>query len=747
MRKVELLAPAGNRESFVGAINAGANAVYLAGKSFGARKHASNFTDEELKEMIRYAHKRNVLIFVTVNTIIFEDEITALIEYTDFLVESNVDALIVQDLGMIDYFIKRYPTTQIHASTQMNVYSKSQVEYLKKIGVSRIILARETGINDINKFNEIGMDLEVFAHGALCVSYSGNCLLSSLKGNRSGNRGECAQPCRLQYKLLRNNAPITENSYLLSTKDLSTINTLPVLLDAGVMSLKIEGRMRSPEYVIATIRAYKEAIEHYYNKKDFDINKRIIELKKVFNRQYTEGYINEIEPFSINNDFRPNHQGIDLGVVTNYSYGKVEIELHNSIQLKDGIRFLGTKDTGGIVHRILKNNSPVTSAKKGERIVVDMPNKIEVGSLVRKTIDAVLNAELSKYLDEHFKLITLDFDLDISIGFPIKLKVTTSHNKIIELSSDYIVEEPKGEPQLSKQIIEQLTKLGNTHYEAGKVSIKYNEDGFIPNSVIKKLRRDAITLIEEEQTNTKIKPAVTIKHNIEKSFPTIVCKVETIEQYETAKELGIDNILYSERLREKIENNNHQYLFLNRIQDHKIDEQYIVVNDFGYLLSNQNIITNSHFNVVNSKSLSHLFTSNVDRVTLSIENSVDNIKRMIKTFKRTYNAIPPIEYVVYGKQDAMISKYCPITKGEKINKKNCEICEKFKYHLQDEQNNKYPLRRDSDCNMRIVHYKAINNIHNINTLKDIGVNYFRIEFVDESTEEVRSVINRVKKII
>ena len=233
MKDVELLAPVGNKEALIGAINAGANAVYLAGKKFGARAFSNNFEEENLIDAIRYAHLRGVFVYVTVNTLIFDDEIEDLLKFTDVLVENHVDALIVQDLGMIDLMIRRYPMTDIHASTQMNIHNIKQVKFLKKLGVKRIVMARETPLSIIKQIKKnIDIELEVFVHGALCVSYSGNCLMSSMLGGRSGNRGECAQPCRLAYRLYKDNQMISNQSYLLSTKDLMTIEYIDQLIEA-----------------------------------------------------------------------------------------------------------------------------------------------------------------------------------------------------------------------------------------------------------------------------------------------------------------------------------------------------------------------------------------------------------------------------------------------------------------------------------------------------------------------------------
>ncbi|MGD9910566.1 MAG: peptidase U32 family protein, partial [Candidatus Izemoplasmatales bacterium] len=357
MKKVELLAPAGNIDALIGAINAGANAVYIGGKRFGARANADNFSLEQIKEAITFAHLRNAKVYVTINTIIFEDELSSFFEYTDELIKFHVDALIVQDYGMLRQLIHRYPETEIHVSTQMNTLNLHQVKFLEDLGVKRIILARETSIEKIQEFRqETSIEFEIFAHGALCVSYSGNCYLSQMNGSRSGNRGECAQPCRLPYEMYKDETLFHKEAYLLSTKDLMTLPHLGELIEAGVCSLKIEGRMRSLEYTVETIKMYRKYIDEYYGGvASSSVESDIYTLAKLFNRDFTKGYSLGEEPYKINYETRPNHQGVLVGKVLSYHYGKTTILLTQSLSVGDGIRIVGKNDIGEQVSKIVLN--------------------------------------------------------------------------------------------------------------------------------------------------------------------------------------------------------------------------------------------------------------------------------------------------------------------------------------------------------------------------------------------------------
>lgn len=741
---IELLAPAGNKENFIGAINAGANAVYLAGKDFGARKFASNFNKEEIKELIQYAHKRNVKVFVTVNTIIYEDEVSNLITYTDFLVTNNVDALIVQDLGVIELLVKRYPNTEIHASTQMNVYSVAQAKYLKNIGVTRIILARETSIETIKEINqEVDIELEVFIHGALCVSYSGNCLFSSLNGGRSGNRGECAQPCRLPYTLLKEDEEVSDDAYLMSTKDLLSLNTLAEIIEAGVSSLKIEGRMRSFEYVTQTVSTYKEALYNYYNGIRVNQEDSIQKLKTVFNRKYTKGYISNEMPYDINNSYRPNHQGVEVGIVTSFNRGKTTIKLTNTLSKNDGIRILGKKDIGGKVNKITKDSEVVTTAYKGDSIIIDMLGPIEEGSIVRKTMDTLLNNDLSIYKDENYKLVPLYMEVTSYVGNTLSITLQTPFSEEVTVYSEYIVQEAKNKPQKTSQLKEQFSKLGNTCYKLESIKINTDENGFIPNSVINSLRRNSILKLENETLNEDSRVINQyIKPDLSQSTyeSELIVKVENLEQYNTAKECGIKTIYY----KENIDNN---YIFMDRITTTVPSEDNLVVQDFGLLSTDKNIISNEHLNIVNSYSVEALLSRKVKTITISEESRKENTKSIVWSFRNRHGFTPPLEVILYSTPDLMISKYCPITKSLGVNKLDCGICERNQYYLQDKEDNTYPLIRDSECNIRVLHKKSINRVEHIRYYESLGIKRFRVEFTTESTDKVKEIVSMYQKRI
>lgn len=753
MRKIELLAPAGNRNSLVGAINAGANAIYLAGKKFGARAFADNFNTDEIREAVRYAHLRNVKIYVTINTLVFDDEIKDLLEYTDELVKINVDGLIVQDLGVLDIFISRYPDIEIHVSTQMNVMNVEQVTFLKSLGVTRIILARETSIDMIKEIKRnVDIELEVFVHGALCVSYSGNCLFSSMIGGRSGNRGECAQPCRLPYALIKDDQIVNEDSYLMSSKDLMTIDNLNELIDAGVDSFKIEGRMRKPEYVIQTVLSYRKAIDSYFINKPFDIESEILLLKKVFNREYTEGYIFNTRPKSINNSHRPNHMGIEIGKVLDFNYGKVKIELKDNLQVGDGIRFVGDKDYGLGVSRILLNGNPIKRAFKNDIIQIDSPEKIDKESIVYKTLDSDLENDLQKYLDENYKIISLFGKIKAVINQPLSIEVLDQYNNKWYKESQYIILPANNKPIGEKEIKDQFSKLGNTPFEWVSLEVSTDNKGFIPVKIMNELRRQIIEDISSKYIerampvikSDKIKSADSICQE-----PTqLICYVRTIAQYEAALTANIETIYLDEDLILK----NPEYNFNNTIikkrriwrnTDNNMANELYVISDLGHLNnhgSNNKIIADEFFNVTNIFSANFLYKNGAKRVTFSPEMTKIRLDTFKKIFFDEFNEEPNLEKIVYGHEELMISKYCPIAKTYDTNI-GCNLCYQNQYYLKDRFDDKYPLINDGVCNVKIMHSKPLNLIDYVQTIIKSGINTLRMNF---SIEDFDTTLNIIK---
>lgn len=752
---MEILAPSGSKESLIGAINAGAQAIYLAGKRFGARAYASNFDDDHLIEVIRYAHLRGVFVYVAVNTVIFDDEVKDLLDYTDFLVHHDVDAFIVQDIGMIEILTRRYPNIEIHASTQVNTHNISQVRFLKEIGVKRIVLARETSIETIKQIKKnVDIEIEVFVHGALCVCFSGNCLMSSMHGGRSGNRGECAQPCRLPYTLIKDTQIVSEQSYLLSTKDLMTLDHMDELIAAGVDSFKIEGRMRKPEYVIQSVLSYKKAIDSYKARVKLKFEDEIYKLKKVFNREYTKGYLFDEVPNEINNDFRPNHLGVPVGTVIDYKDNKAYIKLTDTLEINDGYRIVGDVDYGNSVSRIIKGTELVKKAFPNEVIKLDVTEKIVKGSQVLKTLDTDLERTLSIFLDENYKTIGLTGHVYAYVGSNLVLEVSDGKNNT-KVESLNVLDIASKSAVGKQQIMDQISKLGNTPFYFESLDVETDNKSFIPIKLMNDLRREALDRITEMRTEPKKKLVIDSALDRDSNFRDqpfeLIVKVSSQEQLDEAVINDIHTIYYEDLLKPDYIEGITLIPVKKRIQMHhsSMITGLSVVNEIGSLYDNHHqypMITNEFLNVTNIYSANLISRYGAKRVTLSPELSKDKLFEFSSNYEKAFHQKPNLELVVYGRVDVMISKYCPIAKTFKT-KQNCHLCERNQYYLQDRVGNKFPLINDGNCNIRILNNKPLNLSEFVVQLRNAGIQTLRIDFTTERKHEVTQLIKTFKKAL
>lgn len=746
MKRIELLAPAGTKEAFLSAVHAGCDAVYLAGKQFGARASASNFTKDEMIDLIRHAHLRGVKVFVTVNTLIFDDEVEELLAWTDWLVEQDVDALIVQDFGMIDLLAKRYPDTAIHASTQTNTYSIEQAVALKNLGVRRIVLARETDWETAVAIKQAtDLEIEVFVHGALCVSYSGNCLHSSMIGGRSGNRGECAQPCRLPYRLKKDGVDQNEATHILSTKDLMTLDRLGVLIDAGIDSFKIEGRMRKPEYVAQAVLSYREAIEAHVFKRPFDLDSSVDRLKRVYNRDYTSGYLFHISPHTINQSIRPNHQGVEAGVVQGFRQGKASLRLTDNLAVGDGVRFLSEDDYGMVVSRILLRGESVKTAKKGDLVVLDLAKPVGIGTLMVKTLDWTLEQELAMYQDEAFKCIPVRGVFVAKENNPISLTLHAGGIAVTK-THEYRAVQAQKQSTSKDQALDQLSKLGGTPYYWVSLEADMESNLFLPVKVLNELRRDALLMWEQTVLNRPIPRIVTQITAVPQPVDVpngLAVHVETIDQYVAALRHGVSILYVDESLiLPPLPPNITAIVHLKRIRTTREINETCVVEELGVLASRYRHpwIAGQYLNVTNIHTAALFFRKGAEVVTLSPELSKDRVETFLARYASAFGSKPNLEQVVYGRVDLMMTKYCPVAKTMGANKTECHLCEHADYSLEDRVGAVFPLKNDGACNMRVLNNRPLMLFDYLHDLNRAGITRHRIDFTIESGEEAHRIL-------
>ena len=708
LKRPELLSPAGDFASLKAAIQAGCDAVYLGGKLFGARAFSNNFDNNELVEAIKYAHLYKVKVYVTVNTLVYEHEVNKFMEYIDFLYRNNVDALIIQDIGMMDLIRKTYPLLELHASTQMHIHNLEGVKLVESLGLKRAVLARETSINLINEIKQnTNIELEIFIHGALCISYSGQCLFSSLIGNRSGNRGSCAGSCRQKYNLLINNKKVNDEQYLLSTKDLCSLENIGKLIDIGVDSLKIEGRMKSPNYVYLVTKLYREAIDSYLLTGQVKINlDELTNLKKIFNRNYTKGFL--FDELDIVNSYRPNHLGIEIGRVIKSQNNYIDILLTDDLNINDGIRFIDN-DIGFIVTKMFVNKKRVEHAKKGDIVSIYYQGKITKTNVV-KTTDYLLNKEIEEKLKLK-KKIDIKGILEVYLNQPIKLTITDGNNEVVTTGS--LVETAKTSPISYERIKEQLNKLGNTIYQFTNLEIKGDDNIFISIKELNDLRNKATKILNDKRLYNYQYLKEEYKIDLpnfkqEKNYNVLI---SDLNQYNQIKDKNYKYIYMEQELFDKIDDKR-KVLRLNRVlENHQKYSQKLLIGELGSLIYDD-ISTDFSFNVTNSYSVALLHSLGVEQICLSYELTDTQIKNLIDAYHERYHKHPNLELVVYGNLEAMISKY---NINQKYNVDESILLDRF--------NNKYKVIIKNNL-MHIYDYKK-RNYQDLNKYFAMGINNLR----------------------
>lgn len=493
-REIEILAPAGSMECLKAAIAAGADAVYVGGSMFGARAYANNFTEEELLEAIDYVHLHGKKLFLTVNTLLKEQELEEkLYKYLLPYYLHGLDAVIVQDIGVLKFVKEHFPNLPIHASTQMTITGVDAAKFLEAKGVDRVVTARELSIQEIAKIaKETNLEIESFVHGALCYCYSGQCLFSSFLGGRSGNRGQCAQPCRLLYQAEGEK----KSQYLLSLKDICTLELIPEMVEAGIYSFKIEGRMKKPEYVAGVVLVYRKYVDLYLaGKKPYVVDEKDKEmLMDLYNRGgFHTGYYhtkNGREMISLD---RPNHAGVPAVKCLRKQERKVIVRALVDLNPQDIIELPMRKG---------QEKADVYTCKdfvgKGKEfsmsVFADTP--FQKGMIWNRTKNAKLTEQLHKnYVDTKNKE-KINGKIILLQGESATLTVT--HDKVCVTVSGDIVQEALNQPMDEMRIEKQMRKTGNTEFEFDKFEIEIKGNIFVPMQSLNELRRMALTQLQEE---------------------------------------------------------------------------------------------------------------------------------------------------------------------------------------------------------------------------------------------------------
>ena len=550
------------------------------------------------------------------------------------------------------------------------------------------------------------VELEVFVHGALCISYSGQCLMSSLIGGRSGNRGACAGSCRLKYDVIDDTGKkLNKGEYPLSTKDLNTLEYIGDLIDAGVSSLKIEGRMKSPEYVYMVVKLYRMAIDSYYENGKVMINDDdVLSLKKIFNRDYTKGFLFNIDNNDLINGYRPNHMGVKVGKILGYDKGFAKIELYDDISIGSGLRVIGKNyDVGINVNDFYVNGKLVKEAHAGDIIKIKVNDKVFVGDTVVITLDKNLNNSIDEVIDNNLRKVLIKGKFTAKVGDKICFSLSDGVNQV-SLDGN-IVSKALNRPTDREVIIDKLNKLGDTVYKFDILDIDIDNDIFIPLKELNDIRREAISKLNELRLYKS--DVLVSEYNITvPDFDKVRGRNVLVSNKEDLDKLDRNyDIVFCEELVDKT------ILKLPRVILEYPDMDNVMIGDIGGFNKYKNVYTDFSLNVTNSYTVAFLHSLGAKMVTLSYELNDKQIKEIIDNYHERYGKHPNIEVIVSGYEEVMVSKFS-------LNK----YYNSDKLYLKDMFGNKYKISNKNGL-MYIYNYKK-REIYS-ERYYEMGVNYLR----------------------
>lgn len=778
---IELLAPVGGKEALIAAVESGADAVYLAGKMFGARAYAANFDDGELAEAIVFAHKRGVFVNVAVNTMVDDSEFDELAAYLRFLYEVGADAVIIQDLGAVKLAREIVPDLPLHASTQMTVHNLEGVKFLEKLGFTRVVLARELSMADIQYICEnSAIEIEVFVHGALCISYSGQCLMSGMIGGRSGNRGRCAQPCRLPYTLVdEGGRDMLEGkdcgAYLLSPKDMNAVELLPEFIAAGVASLKIEGRMKRAEYVATVVDTYRRAIDSCASGAfavDAEEHKK---LAQIFNRDFTTAYLKRRPGKAMMSDRRPNNRGVLAGRVLrcDAKARTATIRLTEDLALGDIIEIwvkVGGRVNVTVTEMTVRGKS-VQRAEAEEEVTVAVPSPVRDNDRVFKVFDAKLMEKARGFFNSGapVRRIPLDVYVTAEIGKPLCVGVEDRDGFYGRAETAFIGERALKRPLTEETVRKQIDRLGTSVFKLQNFYCDLQGEVMVPVSEINEARRAAVEMAEMARlANFARPPLAEVDAKVFNSCakppkkasavkPELAVSVDTVEKVEAAIAGGADVIIFGgERFRRApiaveeyreaydLAKSNRVNLVFNTprlLQRWQIKSFQELLASFRAFLPDavevQNISgisivkaaldvpiqAGQHLNVYNQATIAFLAEMGAQSVTLSPELNFAQIERIAR------HALLPVECIAHGNLELMVSEYCAMGSYlGGLDKGQCSRpCLKETYWLLDRKAEKFPLVTDQYCRMHVLNGKELSMFPHVSRFGEIGVSRIRVE--------------------
>jgi putative protease len=796
LSKPELLAPAGNWDCAKAAVENGADAIYFGLERFNARMRAQNFTEADLPRLMDFLHLRGVKGYVTINTLVFTQELAEAERYLRTIIAAGVDAAIVQDIGICRLIRHLSADFPIHASTQMTISSAAGVEFAQSLGCQLVVLARECSLKEINQIQhqleqkQISLPLEAFVHGALCVAYSGQCLTSEALGGRSANRGECAQACRMPYDLIADGeiVDLGDKKYLLSPQDLAGVEVLPDLVKAGVSSLKIEGRLKAPEYVASVTRVYREAIDRAVRESQIQIgDEQKYNLEMSFSRGLYTGWFNGINNQELVLARFGKKRGVYLGEVTGIRKEEIAIKLQAPIKPGDGVVFdcghPELKEEGGRVY---------TVNQRGRETILTFGRhdlnlrKIHVGDRVWKTSDP----ELEKKLRQSFAGDNPKFQRPISLeihgqlGQPLVAIARDELGNIVKVESTLLLVEAHTKPLTTERLQQQFERLGNTPFCLGDLKNLLDGALMLPVSELNSLRREIVKQLEDLRTKPQrwqlhldnfvkdllpgkvgarspgtdidliilVRNLKQLKAALQAGIETLYCEfedprayreaVQMVRQKRTTKDCDSPKIWVAPpRITKPSEN-----WILQQVRSSDADGYLVRNYDQLQFFKGERCIGDFSLNVANPLTADYFKEQfRLERLTASYDLNITQLEDLILScpsdwFEVTIHQHMPMFHMEHCVFCAFLSQGTDYT--------NCgRPCEKHEVKLRDRVGSEHILQADAGCRNTVFNGKAQTGAEYVERLLELGVRHFRLEFLQETPAQITQTIDRYRQLL